>query len=60
MESMDTPKSELTGPAHDNDESDQNTPSDMTKKLETINEDYMMTKVLYDTTQQNYGKSIGI
>lgn len=52
---MDTPKSEISGNSRENDESDQN-PSDIAKKLETINEDFMMTKVLYDTTQQNYGK----
>lgn len=55
---MDTPKSEILGKALQNDEIDK-IPSDIAKKLEKFCEsrieDYMMTKVLYDTTQQNYG-----
>lgn len=55
---MDTPKSEILGKALQTDEIDK-IPSEIAKKLEkfceTCNEDFMTTKVLYDTTQQNYG-----
>lgn len=55
---MDTPKSEILGEALQNDEIDK-IPSDIAKKLEkfceTRYEDSMMTKVLLDTTHQNYG-----
>ncbi len=55
---MDTPKSEILCKALENEEIDK-IPSAIAKKLETFcesrNEDFMMTKVLCDTTQQNYG-----
>lgn len=57
---MDTSTSEILVKALENEEIGQ-IPSDIAKKLEKYyesrNEDYMNTKVLYDTIQQSYGKN---
>lgn len=50
---MDTPNAELVGETPENDEMD-TVPSD----IESRHEDFMTTKVLFDTTQQNYGKTL--
>lgn len=59
---MDTPTSEILVKALENEEIEK-IPSDIAKKLEKYcesrNEDYMNTKVLYDTIQQSYGKYNG-
>lgn len=56
---MDTPTSEILSNILQTDEIDQ-IPSDVARKLEKYcecrNEDFMKTKVLYDTAQNNNGK----
>lgn len=56
---MDTPMTEILLKVLQTDEIQQ-IPSDLTKKLEKYcedrNEDFMKTKVLYDTARSNNGK----